>query len=214
MSDANNINNDKDINQYKCKYYTEKKTCGKADEIAGIENLTTHLTEKACDVCTNKSLPSQNINKVTISLAISGLNRIGDKEKSREFLSKYKDIISYDNKRPKLEKILNGSGVGSTIWKMLDSIGIKHDESCACLYWAERMNNWGTEGCKKYRKEIIDHFKNSSKNYGWGDFSLAAMKSIKTGLAFKINPLDIYGSLLDEAIRLTELEEHGKKKRH
>jgi len=32
----------------------------------------------------------------------------------------------------------------------------------------------------------------------------AAVNAVKTGLAWKINPLDPYGSLLDEAIRRAE----------
>jgi len=206
-----------DVNNNKCKYYTEKKTCGKADEIAGVENISCHLTEKACDICTNKTYPPQDLNKVTVSLAISGLNRNKDKnsrEKVKDLLIEYSYFLSYDSKKPKLEKIITGDGVGSYTWRILDEIGIKHDSSCSCLYWAERMNNWGPEGCRKYKAEIVEHFKNSSKNYGWGELTLAAVKSIQTGLAFKINPLDIYGSLLDEAIRLAELDEldRGKKK--
>lgn len=203
-----------DVNNMQCKYYTEKKTCGKADEIAGVENLTCHLTEKACEICSNKTYPPQDINKVTVSLAISGLNKISDKENAQKLSIKYRDILTYNNydsKRPKLEKIISGNGVGSYTWRILDEIGIKHDSSCSCLYWAERMNNWGPEGCRKYKEEIVKHFKNSSKNYGWGELTLAAIKSIKTGLAFKINPIDIYSSLLDEAIRLAELDESKKK---
>lgn len=158
--------------------------------------------KSACNFCTNKCEPPRAINQVTTNLAIS----ISPKDKSEKLIKKYYYFISgYEISR--LKNILDGNGVGSQLWKLLESLDIKHNINCPCLDWAERMNNWGPDGCRIIRKEIVEHMKASANNYGWGNITIAIAKSITTGLAFKINPLDIYGSLLDEAIRLAEIEE-------
>jgi hypothetical protein len=106
----------------------------------------------------------------------------------------------------RLSAILSGTGVGSHLWRLLSSLGIEHRDDCDCLSWAERMNAWGPAGCRQQRADIVTHMRASAQNYGWGDLAKAAAKAIATGLALRINPLDVYGSLLDEAIRLAEAD--------
>jgi SAM-dependent methyltransferase len=87
---------------------------------------------------------------------------------------------------------------------LLSSLGIEHRDDCQCLAWAERMNAWGPAGCRQQRAAISAHMRDSARGYGWGDLTKAAAKAVTTGLALRLNPLDLYGSLLDESIRRTE----------
>lgn len=103
-----------------------------------------------------------------------------------------------------LARVLDGSGVGSQLWRLLSALGIEHSQGCRCLDWAERMNAWGPDGCRLARDQIVQHMRASAKSYGWGNISKAVTKAITTGLAFRLSVTDPYGSLLDEAIRRAE----------
>lgn len=165
-----------------------------------------------CEAC-QKAQPPMNINAVTQSLIYNISNNKTSDDWNR-FLNKSKNkIIELKEQNNKLlESILSGNGVGSQIWKLLEKLGIKHNAGCGCLDWAERMNLWGPELCDKNRAQIIEHMKNSAKNYDWGDISVAVIKAVKTGIAFRLSILDPYGSLLDEAIRLAKEVDASVKK--
>ena len=167
-----------------------------------------------CEACKNTSSPI-SINIVTYYLAHNE-NKNKTKEDWDDFINKYEFKRQIDNivekKNKKLQDIINGSGVGSQLWKLLSNIGIKHTTSCSCLEWAERMNLWGPELCDKNRAQIIEHMKNSAKNYGWGDIGIAVIKAVTNSIAFRLSILDPYGSLLDEAIRLAKEVDASVKK--
>lgn len=192
----------------KCKYLNDK-FCLLASKIAQ-KNVIPH--ETACEFCTNKAQPPQSINEVTISLSIS--NNKGNKQLQDNIIKEYGHLLRVENDKLKqsllkrLNDIKNGTGVGSNVWRILESIDIKHNENCPCLDWAERLNNWGPRLCRENRKQIIEHFKESAKNYDWGDLAKAIAKAMKTGLAFKLSILDPFGSLLGEAIEITENNEN------
>lgn len=176
----------------------------------GVCELISKLAKKeviphvsACYAC-GKEILSRDINRVVISVALSSLNEEKDKERKYELINKYKDILNYSSDR-RLINIMNGTGPGSQLWKILESIGIKHDNDCTCIEWAERMNAWGPFICRENKKEIVEHMKNSAKNYGWIDILTAIKKSIQNKIVFKLSILKPYDSLIDEAIRLSEL---------
>lgn len=180
---------------------------GKCQVIEQLCGLKVFPHPSACEFCCNTNTkPNQNINLVTVSLAIDALSKNKKNEEVDLLIFKYGHfLIDYElqeKSKHRLEKILNGDGVGSCMWKILDSIGIKHTANCPCLDWAERMNAWGPDLCNKNRKQIIKHMKLSAKNYGWGDVARAIKKAIKNKLIYKLNPLDPFGSLLNEAIRI------------
>lgn len=173
------------------------------------DNEPVQIIERTCQQCGG----SEEQNKYTVCLAAHYLGQV--KKNYQKMLDMWDDNMynvglvnaRFQQNNDRLKNIINGDGVGSQLWKILEQLGIKHTETCECLTFAEKMNSWGVEGCKIRRKEIIDHMKKNSINYGWGDFTKAIFLSVSTGIAFKINPLDIYGSLLDEAIIRTEKEE-------
>lgn len=187
-----------------CPYLKDGSHCSLALHYRKLNQLSISdrilVTEKACLYCKEKASPPQYYNCVTLKLSNNN-NQINPDEIDFEnecSNKKLEDIIKND----RLEKVLNGDGVGSCMWKILDSIGIKHTANCPCLDWAERMNAWGPDLCNKNRKQIIEHMKLSSKNYGWGDVARAIRKAIENKLIYKLNPLDPFGSLLNEAIRI------------
>ena len=105
---------------------------------------------------------------------------------------------------PNYNEVVNGTGVGSQLWKLLEEISIVHKPNCRCLLLAKKMNEWGPSGCREHRAEIIRDMKENSKEYGWGDVVQAAKKAFTTGLVWELNVFDIYGGLIDIAIRRTE----------
>jgi hypothetical protein len=74
-------------------------------------------------------------------------------------------------------------------------------QGCSCKSLAARMNRLGPDGCRRERDVLVDNLRHNAKQYTWSDVVKAATMALKTGLAWKIDLLDPYGSLLDEAIR-------------
>lgn len=97
------------------------------------------------------------------------------------------------------------SGPGTELHAMLENIGIRPSAHCPCRKMARKMDRWGVEGCRQNRQEIIDHIQQQMDARGWADKLAAASRAAVSGLAFRLNPLDIPGSLVDEAIRRAEV---------
>lgn len=96
-------------------------------------------------------------------------------------------------------------GVGWRLEIILNGMNAKKVGGCNCNEMISKMNRWGITGCREHRAEIVEHLKAAYKETSWADFAAASAKAITSGLAFKINPLDPFGSLVDEAIRLAEV---------
>jgi len=66
------------------------------------------------------------------------------------------------------------------------------------------MNELGTE-CKLHRREMIADIRENIKSYGLDGIAKAAVNAFKSGTTWRLNLADIYGSLVDEAIKRTEI---------
>lgn len=109
-----------------------------------------------------------------------------------------------------------GFGAGTELKKILASIGIHEKPNCPCAAFAATMDRWGIDGCIARRAHIEDKLRSNAKQWGWGSVSEllqptnareiigAAWKSVKTGLVFKINPLDPFPGLVEQAIEAEE----------
>jgi hypothetical protein len=106
----------------------------------------------------------------------------------------------------RLAAIESGDGVGSHLWRLLASLGIKHTATCSCLGLAEEMNALGPAGCRRERARLAQQMRANAKAYGWGTVATAAARALASGLAWRLDLADVYGSLLDEAIRLAEAD--------
>ena len=95
---------------------------------------------------------------------------------------------------------------GAWLMRLLALLGAKPDDAtaCGCVAMAKKMDAWGPSGCREHRPEIVTHLQKSYSRLNWSDVGMFARRAIACGLAWKINPLDICGSLVDEAIRLAE----------
>jgi len=63
------------------------------------------------------------------------------------------------------------------------------------------MDAWGVAGCRQHFDEITGRFREYAKKYDWITKARAAALAVKTGLAFKLNPLDPAPGIVEEAIR-------------
>jgi hypothetical protein len=76
------------------------------------------------------------------------------------------------------------------------------------------MNRLGVDGCRANRARLVEKLKLNAQRYSWGDVATAVANASKNAVVSAVhlervwipNPLDPYGSLLDEAIRLAEAE--------
>lgn len=95
-----------------------------------------------------------------------------------------------------------GDGPGSGLTILFAAVGILG--CCDCRDKAKLMNEWGDDGCRARREEIIGWLR--AKVVSREDWLCAAALAFKSGLAFRLNWLDPLPSLVDEAIRRSELK--------
>jgi hypothetical protein len=106
-------------------------------------------------------------------------------------------------------------GPGAELKQILESIGIRPIQpgkaadgsgqgQCRCDAFAEQMNRWGVAGCRAHFLRIVAKLQTTAAEYGWGDKLKAAAMAVTNGLAFRINWLDPFPGLVEEAIRRAE----------
>jgi glycosyltransferase involved in cell wall biosynthesis len=95
-----------------------------------------------------------------------------------------------------------GFGPGTELKKILATMGIVMAKGCDCYMRAIQMDKEGIEWCKENRDTIRGWLSEGAPRWKWTARIEAAMKAVQTGLAFKLDLLDPYGSLVDEAIRM------------
>ena len=108
-----------------------------------------------------------------------------------------------------LKEVIDGKGPGSQLWRLFERLDIQHHPDCSCLLLADIMNDLGAEGCREQKTILLKLMRKNQKKYGWHDALKAAKNVIVLGWLFKINPLDPLSSLLDEAIKLSEIKEQA-----
>lgn len=184
--------------------------CAVAAQIAGLPTIAI-ASDAACRVCEANAAPRSK-NKVTCDLAIATLYQAGRPEEALAIVAGAPHIYGSRQSQPeRLAAIEAGTGVGSQIWRLLAEIGVQHDPRCDCLGWAEKLNAWGVAGCRLARGEIVEHLQTARREYGWARSILAAARAVADAVGDLaagrhpwLNPLDPYGSLVDEGIRRAE----------
>jgi hypothetical protein len=94
---------------------------------------------------------------------------------------------------------------GDHLHKLLESLGAKPTNSCGCAAKIAEMNSGGVGWCKEHRAEIIDHLNKAYHGLTWSEVAGAAAAAVASGLALKLNSLDVCGSLVDLAIERAEV---------
>jgi hypothetical protein len=193
--------------------YRSGSDCRIAAESAGLPTVDT-VTDRACAVC-QRSDPPMARNKVTLDLAITSLLRVDLRQTAMKLLADNHDIYGSPrsaNRISRLEEIEAGTGVGSQLWRMLEEIGVEHSATCECLAWAEMLNGWGVAGCRMARDEIAIHLKQEAKKLGWKKLIWKSVEAAarNPGILRWIDLADVYGSIVDEAVRRAEQDELKK----
>ena len=181
-------------------------TCQVATDLVGHP---VHCHPSSCSACT--ALPNpQTVNSMTVSLAAGSLYRANQPAAAQALLAKHPEHVTV-HRNPaghsesvnakRLAAIESGTGPGSELWRLLESLGIQHTATCKCLSLAERMNDWGPVGCRAARADIVDQMRINAQQYGWAAVAKAATAALVSGLAWRLDPTDVYGSLVDESIR-------------
>jgi hypothetical protein len=101
-----------------------------------------------------------------------------------------------------------GFGPGTELKGLLTSIGITEKPNCGCRARMVQMDLWGPNGCRERLDEIVAWMREGHEKWGWADKLKAGALATVTGLAFKINPLDPFPSLVNHAIALAEGKTH------
>lgn len=91
---------------------------------------------------------------------------------------------------------------GRQLRRLLAEMEIVGEDGCDCGTKAKQMDLWEVDGCREHRAEIVEWMKEAAATKGWAE-------KIKVGAKLLaqpwFNPLDSYGSIVDEAIRLADL---------
>jgi hypothetical protein len=101
-------------------------------------------------------------------------------------------------------------GPGTELKAIFASLGITQSLGCGCEALAKQMNVWGVARSRANRCRIVKQIEDTAKKRGWGETLLAAGAAVWSGLAWQINPLDRFGSLVDLALH--RAEERGSAK--
>src|SRR5688500_11569142 len=116
------------------------------------------ITQGACEYCIKQDHPKDE-NCVTASLAIYSWkdNELKRKEKLRELYY----LTSYDSQRKQ--------GPGDKLIYILGKLRISHKEGCGCEEHAKKMNQMGSEVCRREVYLIVGWMKEASiqRNWNW-----------------------------------------------
>jgi hypothetical protein len=93
-------------------------------------------------------------------------------------------------------------GPGTELHNMLHAAGIR-PTGCAgkCHARMQQMNKWGVEGCREHRAEIIAWMRGSYREFTVREKLSAAKGAVASGLAPSLISRDVFGAMIDEAIR-------------
>ena len=91
-------------------------------------------------------------------------------------------------------------GPGTELARFLRQIGIAAGAGCDCKAKQATMDQWGVAGCRERRELIVGWVTEGAPRWGWAERLKAIALAVTTGLAWKLDPADPYGSLVDLAI--------------
>lgn len=95
--------------------------------------------------------------------------------------------------------------VGDKLEEIFEEMSLFKFQGCSCESLKRKMNMWGPQGCREHFAEIVHELEENSKKYNWAQKIRAAGNAALTGLVFKINWLNPFPDLVNEAIRRAEV---------
>jgi len=102
-------------------------------------------------------------------------------------------------------------GPGKELELLWASLKLTIKPSCPCKGMLLKMNEWGPQGCRDHKDEIVEHLRIHKGNFGLTEKTVATLMAVKTGLAFKINWMDPFPDCVDIAIERAEAKERSPK---
>jgi hypothetical protein len=115
--------------------------------------------------------------------------------------------LEEDRPKAKIHLWPPGYGPGTELKSLLSEMGIEPPKDCDCNKKAAQMDIWGVVGCKQNFDTIVKWMQEGQTAWGWKDKIKAGSKAIKSGVAFKLNPLNPFPSLIKESIKRAEKKE-------
>jgi len=102
------------------------------------------------------------------------------------------------------ERCVLGTGTpGTKLREIMRDLGVEEKPNCSCKLVARKMDAWGVEGCSlpKNHAWIVEQIRANAAKWTWAEKLGIAMRAATSELMLVIDPLDVYGSLVNEAIR-------------
>lgn len=99
------------------------------------------------------------------------------------------------------------SGPGTELKALLASFGVTEATGCGCSDRAVEMDRHGPAWCRANRATIAGWLRESAAKRTWAERLAAGARAVASG--FVPHPLDVYGSLVDEAVRRHEARAAG-----
>lgn len=96
-------------------------------------------------------------------------------------------------------------GVGTRLQEALKrDLGISDAQCASCRQVMLEMNAAGVAGVRARRAHYAEHLRHAAEQQRWAVRLRAAAGALWSGLAWRLDPGDPYGSLVDEACRRQE----------
>lgn len=97
---------------------------------------------------------------------------------------------------------------GTKLKQMFAEVGANPDteDKCGCKELAEWMDDIGINGCKKFRESTAFKIKQNFEKLSEEEKQEFAVRAMTSSWAAVIDPTDLFGSMIDEAIRRAEAE--------
>lgn len=111
------------------------------------------------------------------------------------------------NKKPRVQSkaaSLPSHGPGTELAKILASIRIHANEGCGCKSRIDQMNRWGVAGCRENFETIVAWLDEGQHQWHWTSKIAIGWATLTSGLAFEIDPLHPFRSLVQLAIDRAE----------
>jgi len=96
------------------------------------------------------------------------------------------------------------SGPGSDLAAIFTELRLKAKPGCGCAELVRQMNALGAEGCRRERAALAARLRAKAHLWGWSEQAAAAARAAASGLAFRLDWRDPFGSFIDLAIERAE----------
>lgn len=96
-------------------------------------------------------------------------------------------------------------GPGTKLAYIFKALWITRTGCSPCSSMIAKMNEWGPDGCREHREEILKHLRKEYNGTSWPEIVVAVVRAKASGLASRLDRKRHIESLLDEAIRQSEV---------